>query len=87
MKIIQLDEDHFIAVENLPVTEGDYVYSTKSSGLFKADSIEYSENGNIIEDFDQNRCMHHSLVLKVTHSTRPLHGVKSMEFKQLKTQA
>lgn len=51
--IIKL-EDKYLLLSDEEIKEGDYIYSFKSKNLFKADSIEYMETHNIIEDFDKS---------------------------------
>ena len=52
-KLIKL-QDKFILVSDEVIKEGDSIYSFKSKNVFKADSIEYMEKHNMIEDFDKS---------------------------------
>jgi hypothetical protein len=36
------------------IKEGDWLFSSKTNNIFKADSIEYLESHNMIEDFDKS---------------------------------
>jgi hypothetical protein len=52
LKIIETP-DYILAVSD-KIEEGDYILTTKTSNIYKADSLEYLESHNMIEDFDKS---------------------------------
>jgi hypothetical protein len=53
LKIIEVS-DYVLAVSEEKVKEGDLILSIKTDNIFKADSIEYLDSHNMIEDFDKS---------------------------------
>ena len=49
-----ITDNYIIITSDENIKEGDYIFSTKSNNIFRADSIEYLEKHNIIEDFDKS---------------------------------
>jgi hypothetical protein len=45
---------HMYITSSEKIKEGDWVFSSKTNNIFKADSIEYLESHNMIEDFDKS---------------------------------
>ena len=60
------------------IKEGNYIFSTKSNNIFKADSIEYLEKHNLIEDFDKSFCIS-SIVSKKIIAHLPLNNAPQLE--------
>ena len=51
------------------IKEGDWLFSTKTNNLFKADSIEYLESHNMIEDFDKSFYINSKYAKKIILTT------------------
>lgn len=45
---------HIYITNSEKIKEGDWLFSSKTNNIFKADSIEYLESHNMIEDFDKS---------------------------------
>lgn len=51
------------------IKEEDWLFSTKTNNLFKADSIEYLESHNMIEDFDKSFYINSKYAKKIILTT------------------
>ena len=60
---------HLFITSDEKIKEGDYIFSTKTNNLFKADSIEYLENHNMIEDFDKSFYINSKYAKKIILTT------------------
>jgi len=62
------------------IKEGDLIFSTKTNNIFKADSIEYLESHNIIEDFDKLFYINSKYAKKIILTTdQNLDGVQAID--------
>lgn len=72
MKKIKISNNHYVFINDEPIKEGDFILSTKTNSIFKADSIEYLKSHNIIEDFDKSFYINSKNAKKIILSTVPL---------------
>jgi hypothetical protein len=62
------------------IKEGDWLFSSKTNNIFKADSIEYLESHNMIEDFDKSFYINSKYSKKIILTTdQSLDGVQAID--------
>ena len=86
---LELDKDvligsntaqHIYITSDEEIKEGDWLFSTITNNLFKADSIEYLESHNMIEDFDKSFYINSKYAKKIILTTdQPLDGVQAID--------
>ena len=73
-----ITDNYILITSDEEIKEGNYIFSTKSNNIFKADSIEYLEKHNLIEDFDKSFYIS-SIVSKKIIAHLPLNNAPQLE--------
>jgi hypothetical protein len=77
-KIMQWQNIYITSAEE--IKEGDWLFSSKTNNIFKADSIEYLESHNMIEDFDKSFYINSKYSKKIILTTdQSLDGVQAID--------
>jgi hypothetical protein len=71
---------HIYITNDEEIKEGDWLFSSKTNNIFKADSIEYLESHNMIEDFDKSFYINSKYSKKIILTTdKSLDGVQAID--------
>lgn len=68
-QLSNIQSQHLYIISDDEIKEGDYILNIETNNIFKADSIEYLESHNIIEDFDKSFYINSKYVKKVIATT------------------
>ena len=60
---------HIYITSDEEIKEGDFILSVKTNNVFKADSIDYLESHNVIEDFNQSYYINSNYAKKIILTT------------------
>lgn len=67
--VYDCNPQHLYIISDDEIKEGDYILNIETNNIFKADSIEYLESHNIIEDFDKSFYINSKYAKKIIATT------------------
>lgn len=69
--LLWADSKNIYITSDEEIKKGDWIFSIKTNNLFKADSIEFLESHNMIEDFDKSFYINSKYAKKIILTTDP----------------